>query len=153
MLFLVAYIRQQSDMSCSLDGNCQLTLVECTSACHSSGQDLGSFRHALLELVDVLVVNLLYTVNAEHANLLARTLGRTGISFTFHTKNLLYYRLKRYFAVTQNFFKIFQITQLDRLRCTVHRCLRRRCLRCGSLLVGLAVLRLLVILLAAVLVG
>ena len=95
----VAYIREQSDVSCSLDRNCQLTLMISTGAGDTAGQDLGSFRHALLELSDILVVDLLYTVYAEHANLLARALGRTRTSFTFHI-NISFTRiLERYFAV------------------------------------------------------
>ena len=58
-------------MSCSLDRNRQLTLMECAGTGDTAGQDLGSLRHALLQLRNVLVVDLLDAVNAEHTNLLA----------------------------------------------------------------------------------
>jgi hypothetical protein len=71
-------------MSGSLDRNSQLTLMICAGAGYTTGENLGSLSHALLQLCDILVVDLLNAVYAEHANLLARALRRTRTSFTFH---------------------------------------------------------------------
>ena len=71
MLFfsLVAYVRQQCNVSCSLNCRGQFTLVICTSTGYPSRQDLCTICHALLQLCDILVVDLFNTIYAEHANL------------------------------------------------------------------------------------
>lgn len=76
---LVADIRQQCNVSCTLDCSCQFTLMECTSASNSAGQNLSTFSHALLELGNVLIVDALYTIYTEHTNLFAGRLPRAEI--------------------------------------------------------------------------
>ena len=56
-------------MSCSLDCNCQFTLVECAGTGYPSGQDLCSVGHALSQTCDILVIDGFNTIYAEHANL------------------------------------------------------------------------------------
>ena len=79
----VAYIGEQSDVSCSLDSNSKFALMESASTCYTSGKDLSSLSHALSELSDVLIINSLDSVSAEHTNLLAGLLRRDGNFFPF----------------------------------------------------------------------
>jgi len=83
-LRLVSRVRKQSHESCSLDSLGELSLVESTCAGYTTGKDLGSFGHALLELCGVLIINGGSSIYAEHANLLMRSFaGSCGISLHF----------------------------------------------------------------------
>lgn len=83
-LRLVADIRQQCNVSCTLDGSCQFTLMECTGAGDSAGQNLCTLSHALLELCNILIVDALYAIYTEHANLFAGALATALRSFSLH---------------------------------------------------------------------
>ena len=85
---LVAYIRQQCNVSCSLDCCGQLPLMICTSASNSSRQNLCPFCHALSQLCDVLVINNIYSVYAEHADLFSRSFSAHSWC-SFHGQILL----------------------------------------------------------------
>ena len=71
-------------MSCTLDGSCQFTLMECTGAGDSAGQNLCTLSHALLELCNILIVDALYAIYTEHANLFAGALAAALRSFSLH---------------------------------------------------------------------
>jgi len=84
------------------------------SACYTSGKNLSSFSHALSELSEILVIDLLDSVSAEHANLLAGLLRRTGISFLFHDFSSYRNKVKlvcseRNVSVAENFLKIAEV--------------------------------------------
>lgn len=101
-------------MSCSLDSNCELTLVVSASACYTSWKNLSSFGHALSELSEILVINFLDSVSTEHTNLLARLLRGTRISFLFHDFSSYRNKVKltnseRYVAVAEYFLKIAEV--------------------------------------------
>ena len=81
---LVADIRQQCNVSCTLDRCCQFTLMECTSAGNSARQNLCTLSHALLQSCNILIINALYTIHAEHANLFPRSLSAALRSFSLH---------------------------------------------------------------------
>ena len=98
---LVADIRKQSDVSCSLDSNCELTLMVSASACYTSGKNLSSLGHALSELSEILIIDLLDSVSTEHTNLLAGLLRRTGISFLFHDFSSYRNKVKLVFLRTE----------------------------------------------------
>ena len=87
--------------------------MESASTCNTSWKNLSSFGHALSELSEILVINSLDSVSTEHANLLARLLRGTGISFLFHDFSSYQYKvtlsLERNVAVAEDFFKIAQI--------------------------------------------
>ena len=94
MLFysLVAYVRQQCNVSCSLNCRGQFTLVICTSTGYPSRQDLCTICHALLQLCDILVVDLLNVFGREAAELLALEkrillVGTARLTLTLSTKS------------------------------------------------------------------
>ena len=68
---LVSGVGHKCDVTCALDGHCELTLVEGTCAGDSAGQNLGSLRDISSELAHVLVINFLDVFHTEIANLLA----------------------------------------------------------------------------------
>ena len=84
------------------------------SACYTSWKNLSSFSHALSELGKILVIDLFDPVCAEHTNLLAGLLCRTGISFLFHDFSSYRNKVKlicseRNVAVTEYFLKIAEV--------------------------------------------
>ena len=85
---LVLNVRHKRNMSCSLDCCGQLPLMICTSASHSSRQNLCPFCHALSQLCDVLVINDIYSVYAEHADLFSRSFSAHSWC-SFHGQILL----------------------------------------------------------------
>ena len=80
--------QQQCNVSCSLDCCGQLPLMICTSASNSSRQNLCPFCHALSQLCDVLVINDIYSVYAEHADLFSRSFSAHSWC-SFHGQILL----------------------------------------------------------------
>ena len=78
MIRSISYIRQQRNVTCSLDSRCKLSLVICTGAGNTSGQYLYPFGHALSELSDIFIVYLFCSVNTEHTNLLTASLHRSS---------------------------------------------------------------------------
>ena len=55
-------------MTCSLDGNGQLTLMSCAGTGNSSGKDLSALRDVLAQLCCILVINRII-FSAEYADL------------------------------------------------------------------------------------
>ena len=98
---LVADIRQQCNVSCTLDCSCQFTLMECTSASNSAGQNLCTFSHALLELGNVLVVDTLNAIYTEHTNLFAGAFAATLRSFSLHDVFILLSAMRYFFGFDQ----------------------------------------------------
>ena len=68
-------------MTSSLYSSGELSLMISTGTGNSAGKDLSSLGHALSELIDILVIYLFCSVYAEHTNLLAASLYRSGTSF------------------------------------------------------------------------
>ena len=78
---LFSGVRNEGDLSCSLDSCCQLSLMISAAARNAAGQDLSALGHALSELSNVLVINEFGSVNAELAYLFSGTLNGMSGSF------------------------------------------------------------------------
>ena len=74
-------------MTRTLDRSCEVTLMSCACACYTAGKDLSSLRQVTADAVYILVVDMLYLINAEGANFLAafsasvRSVSHLGFSF------------------------------------------------------------------------
>ena len=68
---LVADIRDERHVACSLNSDSKLTLMISAGSGDSSGKDLGALAYALGKSFDVLVINVLDLVCTELANLSA----------------------------------------------------------------------------------
>ena len=68
---LVGHVRQESDLTSSLDGLSELTLMHCAGTGGSAGQNLAALRHEAAKLCSVLIIDGLALVSAELANLAA----------------------------------------------------------------------------------
>ena len=67
----VADIRQESHLTCALNGDRQLTLMQCAGARHAAGQDLRTLGNELTQLCGILVIDHSDLVRAENADLLS----------------------------------------------------------------------------------
>lgn len=67
----VADVRNESDLTCTLDSGRQLTLMLCAYARYTAGKYLRPLGNELLELCCVLIVDEINLVGAELADLLA----------------------------------------------------------------------------------
>ena len=67
----VGNVRKKRDVAGALDGYLELSLVSCTSACNSSRENLCSLGDALSESYGILVIDVIDTVGAEHADFLS----------------------------------------------------------------------------------
>ena len=77
---------QQSDLTGTLDGLGQLTLMHSTGTGGTAGQDLGALADEAAQLGGILIIDMLALIHAELANLTALTAVATGRSiFTFHS--------------------------------------------------------------------
>ena len=79
---------QQSDLTGTLDGLGQLTLMHRAGTGGTAGQDLGALADEAAQLGGVLIVDILALVNAELAHLFAlavRAAGARGSVFAFHS--------------------------------------------------------------------
>ena len=74
-------VRNECELSCSLDSCGKLSLVISAAACYSSGQDLCALCHKLLEFSYIFVIDELTSVSAELANLFAGALDGVRSSF------------------------------------------------------------------------
>ena len=86
-LKLVGNVGKQCHLACSLDCNCELSLVKSASAGNTSGKNLSSFRNELSELCYVLIIDCVCFILAEDANLLSsvnRTESGTLDIILFH---------------------------------------------------------------------
>ena len=68
---LVGYVGQKCHLTCSLNCNGKLSLVKSAGAGNTSGENLSSLGNKLSELSYVLVINAVYLVLTEDANLLS----------------------------------------------------------------------------------
>ncbi len=66
MLCLVLYVRHHSQMTCSLNSNCQRSLMFCTVSGDSSGKNLTSLRYVSFQFCDILVINLIVFFSTEY---------------------------------------------------------------------------------------
>ena len=90
LAFLVCYVGKQSHLSCALDSNGKFSLVSCTYACHSSGQNLALFGDVLAQLGNVLVIDACGLFQTEVAHLAASRLSHRLLEFfIFHFNSLL----------------------------------------------------------------
>lgn len=91
---LVGHVGQQGNLTRTLDGVGQLTLMHGASAGGAAGQNLCALRDQATQLGGVLVINLLALFSAELADLatLAAVHRASGSCFTIvsHEKGLLY---------------------------------------------------------------
>ena len=90
---LVGYVGEKCHLSCSLDSYVELSLMKSASAGYTSGKDLCSLGNELLEFSNVLVINSVYLVLTEDANLLSSvvlTEGGTLSIVSFHCENLTF---------------------------------------------------------------
>ena len=58
-------------MTRALDRCCEVTLMSCAGAGDTTGKNFSSFGHKAAQTGDILIINVLYLINAEAANLLA----------------------------------------------------------------------------------
>lgn len=58
-------------MTCALDCCGEVTLMSCAGTGYTARKNLASLGHKAAQTGDVLVINVLYLINAEAANLLA----------------------------------------------------------------------------------
>ena len=82
VVLLVGHVGKKSHLTSSLDCYGKLSLVKSAGAGYASGEDLSSLRDKLSELSYVLVVDSVYFILAEDANLLSsvhRTEGALSI--------------------------------------------------------------------------
>ena len=70
-LKLVGYVGEKCHLASSLDSSSKLSLVKSASAGNTSGEDLSALGDELSELCDILVIDLVYLILAEDANLLS----------------------------------------------------------------------------------
>ena len=68
---LVGHVGKKSHLSSSLDSGGELSLVKSAGTGYASGEDLCSLGNELSELCNVLVIDSLYLILAEDANLLS----------------------------------------------------------------------------------
>jgi hypothetical protein len=73
LVVLVADIRKKSNLTCALDSGVDITLMLCASAGNSSGKDLTALADELAKLCGVLVIDIVYLVSTEDADLLSLT--------------------------------------------------------------------------------
>ena len=64
----VLHVGHKRDLACSLDCDCQSSLMLCAVAGNSSGKDLASLRNILLQLRYILVIDLVVLFSTEHAD-------------------------------------------------------------------------------------
>ena len=69
---------QQSDLTCALDSDGQLTLMLCAGAGHTAGQDLAALGNISAKLSSILEVDLFHFINTERTDL--STLAGTHIA-------------------------------------------------------------------------
>ena len=79
-------------MTRTLDGSCEVTLMSRAGTGYTSGQNLASLGHITAKTRDILVIDVLYLVNAESANLLA-ALSATVVRSVSHFEVLLSMRI------------------------------------------------------------
>ena len=88
----VAAEGQESEVTSTLDSDCQATLMMCTSSRNSSGEDLASFRNKTAKLGNILVIDVIRFVNAEAAYFsaaLATTTAIISLRSVCHCESLL----------------------------------------------------------------
>ena len=84
-------IRNECDVSCSLDSYCKLSLMLCASTCDSSGKNLCTLGYKATKLCNILIIYEFNLIGTELADL---TYGlsvsmRSIISFSFNVVKLL----------------------------------------------------------------
>ena len=77
-LKLVGHVGKKSHLTSSLDCYGKLSLVKSAGSGYASGENLSSLRDKLSELSYVLVVDSVYFILAEDANLLSSVHGAEG---------------------------------------------------------------------------
>ncbi len=82
---LVADVGHKSHKSCSLNSNGQLTLMLCTSAGDAAGKDLCTLGSKLAETSGILVIDVLYLIQAELADLLLSAVVLTELTLTLRS--------------------------------------------------------------------
>src|SRR5699024_6764684 len=87
----VADVGQQSNVTGALDVDEQRTLRERAGAGHAAGDDLRALADILAQTGNILVIDMIDTINAEAANLLAaaalRAAGTAFLSLKSHGSN------------------------------------------------------------------
>ncbi len=83
-LKLVGNVGKKCHLASPLDSYGELSLVESASAGYTSGKDLCSLGNELSELSNVLVINTVYLILAEDANLLSSVHRTVGTRSIFH---------------------------------------------------------------------
>ena len=68
---LVRYVGEKCHLASSLDSYGELSLVKSAVTANTSGKDLCSLGNELSELCYILVINFVYLILAEDANLLS----------------------------------------------------------------------------------
>ena len=84
---LVGNVGEKCHLASSLDSYGELSLVKSAVAANTSGEDLCSLGNKLSELCNILVIDLVYLVLTEDANLLSsviRTKGGTLCIVSIH---------------------------------------------------------------------
>ena len=75
---LVGHVGKKSHLSCSLDCYGKLSLVKSAGTGYASGENLCSLGNKLSELCNILVVDSVYLILTEDANLLSSVHGTEG---------------------------------------------------------------------------
>ena len=82
LLKLVADVGHKSHKSCSLDSDSQLTLMLCTGAGNAAGKNLCALGGKLAKTCSILVIDVLYLILAELADLLLSAVVLTELTLT-----------------------------------------------------------------------
>ena len=69
-LILVCFVGEKSHNSCSLDCDCERSLVLCAHTAHTTGKDFPFLGGVSFEFCNVLVVDIINVVDAERAHFL-----------------------------------------------------------------------------------
>ena len=72
---LVGNVGKKCHLASSLDSSSKLSLVKSASAGNTSGEDLSALGDELSELCDILIIDLVYLILTEDANLLSSVHG------------------------------------------------------------------------------
>ena len=75
---LVAHIGEQRNVTGAFDRNRQLALMICAGTGNAAGNNLRALGNVLAQTRNILVVDVVHTINAEAANFFAATALRTA---------------------------------------------------------------------------
>lgn len=87
---LVVYIGKKRNVTSTFDSFCNLTLVSSADTCHSAGKNFSALRCKSAKTTCILVIDIVYLISTEGANLLTLT----SLKVLIHLKVLLYSKIR-----------------------------------------------------------